>query len=70
MEGDEAAESDRLVVGGAQIHGGGDDGDIVELHSGGEGAGAAAHVEGEAEDGGGILGNVEQLGDCEIKIGF
>lgn len=59
MEGDEALESNRLVVVGTQIHGRGDGGDIVELHSSGEGAGAAAHVEGEVEDGGGILGNVE-----------
>ncbi|KAJ8640691.1 hypothetical protein MRB53_017385 [Persea americana] len=58
VEGDEALESNRLVVVGTQIHGRGDGGDIVELHSSGEGAGAAAHVEGEVEDGGGILGNI------------
>ncbi|XXG63854.1 hypothetical protein AAC387_Pa05g1952 [Persea americana] len=67
VEGDEASESDRLVVVGAQIH---DGGDIMELHLSGEGASAAAHVEGEVEDGGGILVNVEQLGDYEINIEF
>ncbi|PKI60830.1 hypothetical protein CRG98_018819 [Punica granatum] len=48
-EEDEAAECGGLTVGGAEVHGGGEDSDVVGLHRGGKGAGAATDVDAEPE---------------------